>query len=472
VIVAYTIKGWRLPFEGDPLNHSMLLTDRQIDALREILGIRAGAEFLGFEPGSPECRLLRLELRPPDATPASYLLSPPVTLAENYPAMISTQEAFSRVLSGLARHPIADHIVTVSPDVAVSTHLGGWINRRGVYSQQAMIDYFARENIARPIRWRESPTGQHIELGISENNLFLLLTALGLAGDMEGHRLIPIGTIYDPFICRGLDAFIYGAYSGARFILVATPSGVSLSPEGGAHQSSVTASIGMEVPGIEYFEPAFAVEVEWILLDAMARLREPGPGLGTYLRLSTVPIRQELLPEEFRAESGRRRHREGVLHGGYRIIDGRKGPEYEPEENVVHLFAMGAVVPEAMRASELLKRRGIVANVFVVTSPGRLYRNFVATRKALEAGGAPVQSALEQLLDSLERRAPVVTVADASSHALAFIGAAFSGKTVPLGVDKFGESGSRLDLYQTMRIDADAITRAAEAALVELDSAG
>jgi pyruvate dehydrogenase E1 component len=464
VIVAYTIKGWGLPFEGDPMNHSMLLTPAQIEALREKSGVAPGAEFAGFEDGTAEWRLLHRDASTPPAPVSRPLPEAPSTLEESYADRVSTQEAFSRVLANLSRHPIADYLVTASPDVATSTHLGGWINRRGVYSQQALIDYFAAEKIARPIQWKESPRGQHIELGISENNLFLLLAALGLAGDQEGQRLLPLGTLYDPFVCRGLDAFIYAVYSGARFILVATPSGVSLAPEGGAHQSSITASIGVETPGLDYFEPAFAREVEWILLDALNALRGPGPGLGVYFRLSTVPVDQRLFPAD------RPGLRDEVLSGGYRIVDRRREAGYEPEENVVNVFAMGAIVPEAIAASDALRARGILANVFAVTAPGRLYRALAAARRAPQRGGGPAESSLERLLEPRERRVPVVTAADAHSHALAFIGSALGGRAIALGVDTFGESGSRADLYRKMGIDPDAIARAAEAALLDLDS--
>jgi pyruvate dehydrogenase E1 component len=463
VIVAYTIKGWRLPFEGDPLNHSMLLTPEQIERLRGELGIPAGAEFPAFEEGSPEWACLHRE--DTGAAVAPDLPAPPASLGETYPAAMSTQEALARVLAGIARQPIGDHVVTTSPDVAISTHLAGWVNRRGVYMPGGAAGDVLEAD-PRPVRWRESPAGQHIELGICENNLFLLLTALGLAGEMEGRRLIPVGTVYDPFVCRGLDALLYAVYSGARFILVGTPSGVSLAPEGGAHQSSITASIGMEVPGLDSFEPTFAREVEWILLDALDRLRGPGPALGVYLRLSTAPVDQRLFPE------GRAGLREEVLGGAYRLVDAREEPEYEPEENVVHLFAMGVVVPEAIAASQALAGRGIRANVFSVTAPGRLYAGFARARRRLAAGGRAEDGPLEQLLEPRERRAPVITVADAHSHALAYLGAALGGRTIALGVDTFGESGTRRELYEKMQIDRDSIAREAEAALVELDSDG
>ena len=108
-------------------------------------------------------------------------------------------------------------------------------------------------------------------------NMFLLLSQLGLSDRMSGKRLIPIGTVYDPFIARGTDALINGLYQESQFILVATPSGISLRTEGGAHQGLITPSLGINTPGITYFEPAFAQEVEWILLDAV---RSIGSGEG------------------------------------------------------------------------------------------------------------------------------------------------------------------------------------------------
>src|SRR5207247_10683920 len=123
----------------------------------------------------------------------------------------------------------------------------------------------------------------------------LLLGALGLTRELSGVTLLPIGTLYDPFVARGLDALYHALYAGARFVVVATPSGVSLAPEGGAHQSVITPGIGVALPGIAYYEPAFAREVEWILLTALADIAGRR-GESLYLRLSTRPIDQRLAP--------------------------------------------------------------------------------------------------------------------------------------------------------------------------------
>src|SRR5438309_1687138 len=396
-------------------------------------------------PGREYQRLLRL---PPGAvrqalgTPPPRAAAPavPHALDETYEGAMSTQEAFGRVLGALARRPEGEAIVTVSADVAVTTHLAGWINRTGVYGLHARPDPFA--DAPQAMAWRESPSGRHIELGIAEHNLFLLLGALGLTAEVSGTTLLPIGTLYDPFVPRGLDALYHALYAGGRFVVAATPSGVTLSPEGGAHQSVITPSIGVALPAIAYFEPSFAREVEWILLDGLAAIaaRE---GESLYLRLSTRAVDQALAPPPSEA------YRDAVLRGGYRLSDARAAPAYAVDR-AVHVFAAGVMVTEALAAARLLAAQGVFANVFVVTSPDRLYRGLRAPRPWLET-----------LVAADEEDVPVVSVLDGHSHALGFLGSALGVPQQALGVEDFGQSGARADLYRHYGIDAAAIVAAA-----------
>jgi len=444
VILAHTIKGWGLPFAADPLNHTMVTSAAQIAELREAFGIAPGEEWAGLPPTSEEATYVRrlppLWSAPPRA-PAPVI---PRTLDETYDGGMSTQEAFGRVLGALSRRPEADAIVTVSADVAVTTHLAGWINRKGIYALQARPDPFA--DAPQAMAWRESPSGQHIELGIAEHNLFLVLAALGLSTELSGTTLLPIGTLYDPFVSRGLDALYHALYAGGRFVVAATPSGITLSPEGGAHQSIITPGIGIALPGIAYFEPAFAREVEWILLDGLAAIaaRE---GESLYLRLSTRAIDQRLAPSPSEA------YRDAVLRGGYRLRDARRDAGYVPER-AVHIFAAGVMVGEALEAARALAERGAFANVFVVTSPDRLHRGLRAPRPWLET-----------LVGADEEDVPIVSVQDGHSHALAFIGGALGVPQQALGVDDFGQSGARADLYRHYGIDSAAIVAAARTLL-------
>jgi pyruvate dehydrogenase E1 component len=420
----------------------MLLTQSQIDELRTALGVGEGEEWDGFAPDSEEAELLR-RLPPLFTPPAPRALRVeiPSELDESYPPECSTQEAFGRVLGALSRLPVADRVVTVSADVAVTTHLAGWINRKGVYYPEARRSPFA--DVSQAVQWKESPAGQHIELGIAEHNLFLLLGALGLSREILGETLLPIGTLYDPFVTRGLDALYHALYSGSRFVVAATPSGITLSPEGGAHQSVITPGIGVALPGIVFWDPAFAREVEWILLDGLRGLAD-GVGEAVYLRLSTRPIDQSLALPPSPA------YRADALRGAYRLVDARAAPGWDPDANAVSIFAAGVTVSEAVQAGRALRERGVLASVFVVTSPDRIYRGLRDPRPYLE-----------DLVSAEEEGVPVVSVLDGHSHALAFIGAALGVPQLALGVDDFGQSGSRADLYRHYGIDAAAIARAA-----------
>src|SRR5581483_10522179 len=263
-----------------------------------------------------------------------------------------------------------------------------------------------------------------------------------------------------------LDALIYGLYSGSKFIFAGTPSGVSLSPEGGAHQSTVTASLGIALPELDYYEPAFACELEWILLQALRECCNRTGGHSTYLRLSTKKIDQRLL-EPALQRLGREELRRQVLAGGYRLLEGRTLVPNALDSEVVQIATTGAMLPEAVEAAHRLAEEGIAANVLHLTSPKKLFSLLSHERRSLRrnALAAVHLDHLHTLFPRQERRAPIVTVQDASAHSLAFLGSLYGVPTVPLGVDRFGQSGSQADLYQYAEISTDDITTAAYLAL-------
>jgi pyruvate dehydrogenase E1 component len=446
MILAHTVKGWGTPLAADPLNHTALLSGAQLETLRGRLGIAPGAEWDRFAEGSAEARLIAALPRLFRAPPARRAdPEVPERLDERYRGETSTQEAFGRVLGALGRLPAGEAIVTVSADVAVTTHLAGWITRKGVWFPCAKPD--VPGETPQPVQWKESPAGQHVELGIAEHNLFLLLGALGMTRELFGATLLPIGTLYDPFVTRGLDALHHALYSGARFVVAATPSGVSLSPEGGAHQSLVTPGIGVALPEIAYYEPVFAQDVEWILLHGLRRLLDRRDGQSLYLRLSTRPIAQDLAPP---ADEALRR---AVIRGAYRLLDARRTAGYDPER-AVNVFAAGVMVPDALAAARRLAGESVFASVVAVTSPDLLYRGLRAPRPYVE-----------ELVTADEEDVPIVSVLDGHSHALAFLGGALGVPQLALGVDDFGQSGTRAALYRHHGIDAEAIAAAARTLL-------
>ncbi|MEM8905031.1 MAG: pyruvate dehydrogenase, partial [Actinomycetota bacterium] len=457
VVFAYTIKGWRLPNQGDPLNHAALLSEEQLEGFRATVGLTAADEWDRFGPESAPglvCRSVGGAINNPTPRQRPSLELPVGFGGAGAKRTQSTQEAFGRLLVRAGDHPeVADRLVTTSPDVSVSTNLGGWINKRGVFSPTVEPDFGAEGAM---LRWRPDPSGQHVELGISEMNLFLLLGQLGLSFDHHGELLLPIGTVYDPFVLRGLDALIYGVYNDARFIVVGTPSGVTLAPEGGAHQSTVTASVGIELPGLDFAEPAFAQTLDWYLCDALADLSRPG-GRSSYLRLTTRPIDQTPL-SELVDERGEEAVPLDALAGGFVL----RRPDGGAPADVV-LAGSGAVVPELLEAADLLADEEVPAAVVVVSSADRLHRGWVEELRARSSERAhrAVVPHVESLLAAGRPGAPIVTVHDAASHALSWLGSVVGQPVVPVGVDDFGQSGTVEDLYGLFGLLPDQIVNAA-----------
>jgi pyruvate dehydrogenase E1 component len=355
-----------------------------------------------------------------------------------------------RLLADLPRDapPVAERVVTCSPDVASSTNLGGWINKTGVWAPSDRRDWFA-DDADRLLRWAERSAGQHVELGIAEVNLVGLLGELGATFSRWGERLIPIGTVYDPFVGRCLEPWSFGIYAGGQSILVGTPSGVTLAPEGGAHQSVTTPSIGLEQPGCVAWEPAFAQDLEWCLLHAMSRVGVPG-GSSAYFRLSTRPVDPALAAVPEAPELRERRRRQAVA-GGYRLS------ARHPAEDQVTLVGMGAIMPEVLEAAAVLEAAGVRAGVVCLTSASLVFRSLQQRDRRTTGHGSGV---LEELLPAAHP-APLVTVLDGHPHTLAFLAGARGDRTVNLGVTEFGQSSDLADAYRVHGIDAASVVDAA-----------
>ncbi len=450
VIFAYTVKGHGLATEGHPQNHSSLLTAAQFAQLAEQLGTDPDDPWTPFPDGSAEAALctataarLRREPVPVAAPPAV-----PADLGRTPSGTATTQAALGRALLDLTRAApdAAARVVTLAPDVSSSTNLGGWVNKVGVWAARERVDWFA-DDPETILHWRERPTGQHLELGIAETNLVGLLGELGATWSRWGQPLLPIGVLYDPFVERALEPWSFGIYAGGQSILVGTPSGVSLAPEGGAHQSISTPSVGLEQPGCVTYEPAFAIEVEWTLLASLHRLGRPD-GTSAYLRLSTRPVDQHLaaVPTDPAARERRRRQ---VVAGAYLLRRAEGTP-------TVTIAAMGATVPEALAAADRLAELGHAADVVCVTSPGLLFDAVQA-----RGGRGDGESWILDAAFPARRAAPLVTLLDGHPHTLAFLAGINGVRAAHLGVTRFGQSGDLASVYRHHGLDADSVVAAA-----------
>ena len=468
--IAYTIKGYGLPFAGHKDNHAGLMTPAQMETLRAAMNIRPGQEWDRFEGlQQPAENIQAFVDRVPFASGGERRLQAPrvdvpAELAVTIQWQTSTQLGFGALLNELARGttPLAARIVTASPDVTVSTSLGPWVNRRKLFAREALADTFKSERIPSTFSWEFSPAGQHIELGIAEMNLFALLSALGLSHAINGERLLPIGTLYDPFIARGLDALNYACYQDARFILVATPSGITLAPEGGAHQSIVEPLIGIGQDGLAAFEPAFVDELAVIVAFALDYIQRDGGGEvsernwlrdetggSVYLRLSTRPVEQ--IKREMTAEL-----RQAIVDGAYWLR--KPGPNCQ-----VVVAYTGAVAPEAIQAVGLMAEDRRDVGLLAVTSADRLNAGWAAAWRARERGLVHARSHIERLFAGVPPHCGIVSVLDGHPATLAWLGAVEGHRVRPLGVEHFGQTGSIAELYRHYGIDTHAIIAAAEA---------
>jgi pyruvate dehydrogenase E1 component len=467
--IAYTIKGFGLPLAGHKDNHAGLMTTAQMKALRETMQIAEGREWEPFEGLTIAPDRLRsfLDQVPFNAAGKRRLAAPgievPARLAAEVPAETSTQFGFGKILDEIARAggSFADAIVTASPDVTVSTNLGPWVNRRGLFAREVMADTFREERIASTQKWEFGPKGQHFELGIAEMNLFTMLSALGLSHSLFGRRLLPIGTLYDPFIQRGLDALNYACYQGARFLLVATPSGITLAPEGGAHQSIATPLIGIAQDGLAAFEPAFVDELAAIMRWAFDYMQRGGEGElsernwlrdetggSVYLRLSTRPIEQ--LKRDVTPALA-----QDIVDGAYWLR--KPGPNAQ-----VAVAYTGAIAPEAIEATGFMAEDRRDVGLLAVTSADRLNAGWTAAGRARERGLTQARSHIERLLAEVPADCALVTVVDGHPLTLGWLGSVAGHRTRALGVEHFGQTGTIAELYRHYGIDAQSIVAAAE----------
>ena len=457
--IAYTIKGHGTPLAGHRDNHAGLMNLEQMDIFRNKMQIPEGSEWSAYdnlliEPKTAKNFCLQA---PFNNRPSQENEPPKITIPDNLPlsfrSSTSTQASFGNILHELSRGntDLASRIVTTSPDVSVSTNLGPWVNQRGVFSLDVRNDVFRDEKVASAQKWLRHGTGQHFELGIAENNLFIMLAALGLSGPLFGTRLLPIGTLYDPFIARGLDSLNYACYQDARFMLVATPAGITLAPEGGAHQSISSPLIGIGQPGLSSYEPAYADELAVIMRWGFDYMQAKNGG-SIYLRLSTRAIEQPSREMSSDLESQ-------IIKGAYWLIPPADGAR-------IAIVYSGAVVPEVIEAYEQIKEEIPGLGVMAITSFDRLYHEWQRSQVDDVEGGSNTDCHIINLLAPLHSDAVLITVQDAHPATLSWLGSATGRKLLPLGVTEFGQSGNIQDLYREYGIGVDAIIDAAARASI------
>ncbi|MAH88904.1 MAG: transketolase [Pelagibacterales bacterium] len=440
--ICYTVKGFGLPLAGHKDNHSGIMNNQQFSEYKSLMNIREGKEWdktEGLEINIDEFNSI-IESNPLYKNNREFSDSIEINSFDEISFInnISTQEAFGKIMNeiGKVNNSFTKRIVTTSPDVTVSTSLGGWVNKKNIFSTHRKKDIFGEKKVFSAQKWKYLPHGQHIELGIAENNLFLLLASLGISDKLFGTRLLPIGTIYDTFIGRGLDALNYATYIDARFILVGTPSGVTLSHEGGAHQSIITPNIGISQPNLTYYEPSFADELNFLFFWALKHIQQKD-GTSIYFRLSTKKLIQ---PNRTLSKKDQKE----IINGCYWF----KRPK--TKQSII-LICTGVIIGEVEKMRKEIIDEEIDLGILIATSPDKLYADWMNSKKDNS------YCHIEETLKSINRNSLIITIIDAHSSSLSWIGSVLGHKVYPMGINKFGQSGDLNEIYRYTNIDFKSI---------------
>lgn len=555
MLVVHTMKGWGLDCMADPANHSTLPKKAEVEEVLERCGLTLDAPFAWFPSDTPEAAFLaarRDEMRDGQDQQRALVernkakLSAsldeqgelPDSLGINLSMMryAHTQWAWGQLAAKLVRigsnategsdqSPLspeeqawavpAEYFLTMSPDVGSSTNISGAMNKR-VYGIEAPdpelegklgIEYKHPEMAA-----TQQSSTRHIRFEIAEANAMCAVGSFGMMGRYTGLPVFPVMTVYDFFLKRALDQLYYDIYWGGEFVILGTPSGVTLSPEGAQHSWKSD----IQMPNLITWEPAFAREMDWVLSDALARqVRGDNAGRsGVLIRGVTRELPQALMLDHVRAQAASKaspptdalkpagagddwgpavdesslpaladealeaRIREHCLRGAWRLVHYAGYAGYEPGDNVVQLIVMGALTPEAVEASAALLERGIYCDVTVVSSPELLLGilgeqdDYAHLTQTLGFSGdlfavAGAEGSDAGLVSVAARRVPLVAVCDGEAGLLDNAGSVLGVPQRTLAVRKFSKCGKPADVYRYHHLDAESIAEACMRTLAE-----
>ncbi len=546
LIVAHTVKGWGLKNAAAPGNHSSLPSEEEVTALREGQKIAADQLFQQFDPKSHEGQYLKdrgaslyndmlAQYKLKDKNKAQFLKT--FSEAGDFPKSLDinfkmanyphTQWMLGQLTAKLTRIANTDNkqlkptqkelaaselvlkipselLVSMAPDVGTSTNLNPAMDGK-VFSANKTEDFeiemHVKDSKMPDLVPGEDNSDRFLRFEIAEGNVTSCMGSFGQMRDLLGIPIMPLMTVYDFFVKRAHDQFFYNLYWKSSFILVGTPAGVTLSPEGAQHGWKSD----FQIPNQVTWEPFFCQELDWIFCHALKKhfYFDNEGHTGTFIRGSTRGIDQKeflgrlkkhksykqninghLLTlndqtfENMSDEDILDRVRSDVLNGGYYLVDYRGYEGYEPGDNVVNIFAMGSLGTEALKASDELLTRGIFANVIMVTSPDLLLGNnaheneynhlkqhlSINSNLYLRPNANPSQP---EVVTMAGRRIPIVSVHDGEPGLLDNIGSVIGVRHESLAVRKHSKCGKPSDVYKYHHIDADSVIEACGKVLSE-----
>lgn len=557
LIIIHTIKGWGLDSMAAQANHNTLPNRKEVDALREYHKIPADDPFQRFAKDSPETKLLKKRgdelyddvlvqegLKQQNADYFAGNLEKfggiPDSIDVNF-KMASyphTQWMFGQLTSKLNRisqtpldegelaekqKPLTDAekawklaselIVSMAPDVGTSTNLNpsmdGQIYDPDLVTEDYELEFDLKDTKSPDLIPSEDKKHKFIRFEIEESNSTSCMGSYGRIRDVLGIPTIPIMTIYDFFVKRALDQHFYNLYWKSSFIMVGTPAGVTLSPEGAQHgwKSDI------QIPNQITWEPYFCQEMDWVLSDAIKRhvLNDNEGRTGVHIRGVTRGAEQKDFMKRLKTQARFKssdlslchndyiiegatpesqieaigdaeiftKIREEVLAGAYHLVNYEGYAGYVPGDNVVNIFSMGATTTEALKASDMLLAKGIYANVIVVTSSDLLCGilgheddyNYLKSGLGIDSKLHILPNAMGnnagEFVTVAGRKIPVVSVHDGEPGLLDNLGSILGTRHECLAVYKHSKCGRPEEIYNFHKIDEEAIVDAVGKALSE-----
>lgn len=556
-IIAHTLKGWGLRSAASPGNHSALPSEEEVEELRQAQGLTGDTLFAPVDPKTEEGKWIaergnflygqikeHFALREKNwesfQTRMQELGEIPVSLGINlkmasYPhtqwmlgqctakltriantsldaAGKGKSEAKTLIPEEHAWKVPAEMLVTMAPDVGTSTNLNPAMDGK-IFGAPVVTDWEAdlgvKDKKTPDLVPGEEKSDRFLRFEIAESNVMSCVGSYGKIRDFLGIPIMPLMTVYDFFVKRAHDQFFYNLYWKSAFILVGTPSGVTLSPEGAQHGWKSD----LQIPNQITWEPFFCVELDWILSESIRRhmAADDEGRTGVFIRGVTRGVEQKMMAQylkrqmRFKVDQSQQLHaagaalegavdesqvetvsdedmleqvRQDVLAGAYYLVDYRGYAGYEPGDNVVNIFALGALGTEALKASDELLNRGIYANVIMVTSTDLLCGiqahndDYALLKERLGITGELVlQPAGEadsaDVMTLAGRRVPMVSVHDGEAGLLDNLGSVIGVKQESLAVRKHSRCGTPKDIYAYHHLDSASVIEACGKVLSE-----
>ncbi|MGZ3724092.1 MAG: pyruvate dehydrogenase, partial [Bdellovibrionales bacterium] len=339
MVIAHTIKGWGLKMAANPGNHSAIPEDAEMETLAERGKMPKGEDFARFPDNSPEGKFLKERgnailkdikaqhaLKEKNLAAFAKIGEAQGEMANsldinfkmaNYPHTQWMLGQLTSKLTRLANTPLdakklaekqrplndaekafklaGEMMVSMAPDVGTSTNLNPSMDGK-IYSANDVEDMEAemgvKDKTVTDLVPGQEVTDRFLRFDITEGNVMSCVGSFGKVRETLGIPLIPLMTVYDFFIKRALDQLFYNLYWKSSFILVGTPSGVTLSPEGAQHgwKSDI------QIPNQVTWEPLFVQELDWIMVDAVKRIlhRDDEGRNGVIIRGVTRGIDQKM----------------------------------------------------------------------------------------------------------------------------------------------------------------------------------